>query len=260
MPHQESFETIAGCKIRIMRGGSGEPLLFLHGARGASAWLPFMETLSQRFDLIVPEHPGFGGSDTPDWLDNIGDLAYFYLDLIDALKLQRVNLAGVSLGGWVASELAVRDDSALKTLTLICAAGIHVKGEPKGDIFMWSREEFTRNIFHDQRFAQAMLANAPTDDEFFVEMKNRLATAKLGWQPRLYNPDLHKWLHRITVPTLIVWGDDDKVIPPAYGPAFQKLIPGSRLEIMKNAGHTLQIEKADELAEMITSFVGEARR
>ena len=255
MPYQEHFETIAGCKIRIMRGGSGEPLLFLHGARGASAWLPFMETLSQRFDLIVPEHPGFGGSDTPDWLDNVGDLAYFYLELIDALKLQRINLAGVSLGGWIASEIAVRDDSALKTLTLICAAGIHVKGQPKGDIFMWSREEFIRNIFHEPRFAEAMLAKAPTDDELFAEMKNRLATAKVGWQPRLYNPDLHKWLHRIKVPTLLVWGDDDKVIPPAYGPAFQKLIPGSRLEIMKDAGHTLQIEKADELAAMMTSFI-----
>lgn len=255
MPYQEHFETVAGCKIRIMRGGSGEKLLFLHGARGASAWLPFMETLSQRFDLIVPEHPGFGGSDTPEWLDNIGDLAYFYLDLIDTLKLQRVNLAGVSLGGWIATEIAIRDDSALKTLMLICAAGIHVKGQPKGDIFMWSREEFTRNIFHDPRFAEAMLAKSPTDDELFIEMKNRLATAKLGWQPRLYNPDLHKWLHRIGVPTLIVWGDDDKVIPPAYGPAFQKLIPGSRLEIMKDAGHTLQIEKADELAAMMMSFI-----
>lgn len=260
MPYQEHFETIAGCKIRIMRGGRGEKLLFLHGARGASSWLPFMETLSQRFDLIVPEHPGFGGSDTPDWLDNVGDLAYFYLDLIDALKLERVNLAGVSLGGWIASEIAVRNDTALKTLTLICAAGIHVKGQPKGDIFMWSREEFIRNIFHDPRFAEAMLAMAPSDGEVFIETKNRLATAKLGWQPRLYNPDLHKWLHRITVPTLIVWGDDDKVIPPAYGPAFQKLIPGSRLEIMKDTGHTLQIERADELAALMTSFIEGARR
>ncbi len=112
MPHQESFVTIAGCKTRLMRGGSGEPLLFLHGARGASAWLPFWETLSQRFDVIVPEHPGFGGSDTPDWLDNVGDLAYFYLDFIDALKLKAVNLAGVSLGGWIGAEIAVRDDSS----------------------------------------------------------------------------------------------------------------------------------------------------
>ncbi len=77
MPYQEHFETIAGCKIRIMRGGSGEPSLSAWRARRLRHGCPFMETLSQRFDLIVPEHPGFGGSDTPDWLDNIGDLAYF---------------------------------------------------------------------------------------------------------------------------------------------------------------------------------------
>jgi pimeloyl-ACP methyl ester carboxylesterase len=264
LPYRESFETVAGCKIRIMRGGnsvsSAEPLLFLHGARGASAWLPFFETMSQNFDLIVPEHPAFGGSDTPDWLDNIGDLAYFYLDLIDALKLPRLNLAGVSLGGWIAAEIAVRNQSALKTLTLICAAGIHVKGVAKGDIFMWSREDFIRNIFHDPKFAEAMLAQVPSDAELMTEMKNRLATAKLGWQPRLYNPDLSKWLHRITVPTLIVWGDDDKVFPLPYGEAYAKHIPGSRLEVLKNAGHTLQIEKADELAALMTSFIAGAHR
>jgi pimeloyl-ACP methyl ester carboxylesterase len=263
LPYRESFETVAGCKIRIMRGGSlassGEPLLFLHGARGASAWLPFFKAMSQRFDLIVPEHPGFGGSDTPDWLDNVGDLAYFYLDLIDALKLPRLNLAGVSLGGWIAAEIAVRNQSALKTLTLICAAGIHVKGVAKGDIFMWSREDFIRNIFHDPKFAEAMLAQTPGDAELMTEMKNRLATAKLGWQPRLYNPDLYKWLHRITVPTLIVWGDDDKVFPLPYGKAYNELIPGSRLKVLKNAGHTLQIEKADELAAVMTEFIGKDR-
>jgi pimeloyl-ACP methyl ester carboxylesterase len=255
VPYQESFLTVAGCKTRLMRGGAGEPLLFLHGARGASAWLPVWETLSQRFDVIVPEHPGFGGSDMPDWLDNVGDLAYFYLDFLDALKLERVNLAGVSLGGWIAAELAVRDDSALKTLTLIAPAGIHVKGVAKGDIFMWSREEFTRNLFHNPDLASAALAIAPSEAEQFNEMKNRLATAKLGWQPRLYNPDLYKWLHRITTPTLIVFGDDDKVIPPPYGPAFQRLIPNSRLEVLKGCGHAPQIEKANELAKMMMSFV-----
>jgi pimeloyl-ACP methyl ester carboxylesterase len=255
VPYQESFLTVAGCKTRLMRGGAGEPLLFLHGARGASAWLPVWETLSRHFDVIVPEHPGFGGSDMPDWLDNVGDLAYFYLDFLDALKLKAVNLAGVSLGGWIAAEIAVRDASALKTLTLIAPAGIHVKGVAKGDIFMWSREEFTRNLFHNPDLASAALAIAPSEAEQFNEMKNRLATAKLGWQPRLYNPDLYKWLHRISTPTLIVFGDDDKVIPPAYGAAFQRLIPNSRLEMLKACGHAPQIEKADELAKMILSFV-----
>ena len=205
--------------------------------------------------MIVPEHPGFGGSDMPDWLDNTSDLAYFYLDFIDALKLTKVNLAGVSLGGWIAAEIAVRDDSTLKTMTLIAPAGIHVKGVAKGDIFMWSREEMTRNLFHDPAFASAALAIPPSEAEQFNEMKNRLATAKLGWQPRLYNPHLAKWLHRISVPTLILWGDGDKIIPPGYGPAFRDLIPRSQLHVFANCGHVPHIEYTDDWVARATEFM-----
>src|SRR5262249_37094248 len=146
MPHRETFETFNGCKIRLMRGGQGAALLFLHGAGGARAWLPFIETVSQRFGLVGPRHPGFGASHKPDWLDNVGDLAYFYLDVIEALGLSGVHLVGTSLGGWIAAEIAVRDCHPLKSLTLSASAGIHVKGLSKGDAFMWSPEQATRNL------------------------------------------------------------------------------------------------------------------
>lgn len=255
MPVQETFHTIDHCKIRTMRAGSGPPLLFLHGAGGAGVWLPFMETLSQRFDVIVPEHPGFGASETPDWLDNVGDLAYFYLDVIEALNLDRVNLVGTSLGGWIAAEIAVRDCRKLATLTLSAAAGIHVKGVRKGDIFMWSREQLIRNLFHDPRFAEAALALPVSDDDQMIFAKNNLTTARLAWQPRFHNPHLSKWLHRVSVPTLILCGDDDKVIPPAYGEAYAGLIPGARLEVIPACGHLPQIEKQGEFVETITRFI-----
>src|SRR3954462_15351307 len=119
MPYAENTITVRGMRVRVLRGGSGPPLIFLHGASGHVGWLPFLERLSQRFDVIAPEHPGFGASDDPSWLDQPADLAYFYLDLIDALKLERVHLIGTSLGGWVAAELAVRNTSRLATLTLV---------------------------------------------------------------------------------------------------------------------------------------------
>src|ERR1700736_3257019 len=122
-----SVIAVRGCRIRLMRGGAGSPLVVLHGASGANV-LPFMQQLAQKFDVIAPEHPGFGESDTPDWLDNIHDLAYFYLDLLAALGLDRVHLVGISLGGWVAAELAVRDTGRLASLTLVGAAGLHVNG------------------------------------------------------------------------------------------------------------------------------------
>jgi pimeloyl-ACP methyl ester carboxylesterase len=260
MSPRESFETFAGCKIKLMRGGEGAPLLYLHGARGATAWLPFMEQLSRHFAVIVPHHPGYGESDTPDWLDNVGDLAFFYLDMLDAMKLEGVTLVGSSLGGWISAEIAIRSTRRLRSLVLSCAAGIHVQGVAKGDIFLWSPEQSARNMFHDQKFADEMLAQPMSEDRLMTEAKNRLTTAKLGWQPRLYNPDLPKWLHRIDVPTLLVWGEQDKVIPLPHGPVFQQLIPGSRLEVIKDCGHIPQIERVDEWVGKIVAFAKEAGR
>jgi len=254
MGHAESIETINGCRTRFMRKGSGQPLLFLHGAAGAGAWLPFMEELSNKYDVIVPEHPGFGGSDTPEWLDNIGDLAYFYLDVIDHLGLSGVHLVGTSLGGWVAAELATRDCSKIRTMTLVAPAGVHVKGVVKGDIFMWSPEETQRKLFHNQEIAAAI--PQPADDEqLMVVLKNRLMVAKLGWSPRMHNPDLRKWLHRVSVPTLIIWGDNDQVLPPAYGPAYRDLIPNSELDIIPECGHLPHVEKASEFTAKVTGFI-----
>ncbi len=260
MNGKESYETVAGCKVRVLRGGKGAPLLYLHGARGGGVWLPFMEKLSAHFEVFAPDHPGFGASDTPAWLDNIGDLAYFYLDFIDKFDLKDLTLVGGSLGGWTAAEIAVRNDTALRALVLSCPAGIHVKGQPKGDIFLWSNESLVRNMYHDQKFADEILAVELTEDQQMTLAKNKLATARLGWQPRLYNPHLYKWLHRISVPTLLLWGDDDKVIPPAYGPAFRDLIPGSKLVVFKNCGHVPHVEKMDEWTDAVIAFAKEGAR
>ena len=255
-----SIERIADCNVGLMRSGSGEPLLFLHGARGGGQWLSFMNALSSDFEVLVPEHPGFGSSDTPPWLDNIADLAYFYLDFIERLGLKGVHLVGASLGGWIAAELAVRNQNSLATLTLVAAAGLHLKGVPKGDTFMWSFPELARNLFYDQKYAEWMLLASPSEEEQDLQLKNRLATAKLGWQPRFYNPHLSKWLHRITVPTLILWGANDKLIPAPYAAAFRNAIGGARLEIFENCGHLPQIEKSEQFVVALTQFLQGMRR
>jgi pimeloyl-ACP methyl ester carboxylesterase len=256
----ESWETIAGCKISMLRGGKGAPLLFLHGARGAGVWLPFFEALSSHFEVIVPEHPGFGRSDSPEWLDNVGDLANFYLEFMQKLGLSKVNLVGTSLGGWIAADLAVRDSGPINTLSLVAPAGIHVPGAPTGDLFLWTPEQLVRNLFADQAFAEAMLKHTPDEEERKRQAKNSLTLAKLTWQPRLYDPHLRKWLHRISRPTLIVWGDSDKLIPPVNGPAFRDLIPAARLEVIKNCGHLPHVEKTGELVNHIVKFIEEAKR
>ncbi len=151
----------------------------------------------------------------------------------------------------------MRSCQRLKSLTLVAPAGIHVKGVRKGDVFMWSPEEATRKLYFDPKIAETLLATPPSEAQQMARMKNSLALARLAWQPRFYNPHLSKWLHRVSVPTLIVWGDHDQVIPPAYGPAFAGLVPGARLATVRDCGHLPQVEKPREFIETVTRFLGE---
>src|SRR6202035_4235333 len=132
MPHVEEMLTVNDTTIRLLRGGraGAPPLVFLHGAGGHTGWIGFLDALAEDFAVYAPEHPGFGRSDDPSWLDEVGDLAYFYLDVLAALGLERVHLIGTSLGGWIAAELAVRDASRLAGLTLVGAVGILAGGQP----------------------------------------------------------------------------------------------------------------------------------
>jgi pimeloyl-ACP methyl ester carboxylesterase len=256
----ELVETVAGCRTRLLRGGEGPPLLFLHGAGGVPAWLPFMRRLAERFDVIVPDHPGFGRSDMPDWLDTMGDLAYFYLDFMAQLRLSGVHLIGASLGGWIAMELAVRNTTALSTVMLIAPCGIHLPEAPLEDVFLWNAEQNVRNLYADQRLADMLLSMRANEAEQQRQARNARTAEKIARQPLLHNPHLHKWLHRIDRPTLLLWGDSDKVVPPAYGPAFRDLIPGARLEVVPACGHVPHIEKPDLTATLISEFVARQRQ
>jgi pimeloyl-ACP methyl ester carboxylesterase len=253
--YSTSVIAVRDCRIRLMRGGTGAPLMYLHGASGA-AWLPFLDTLTQKFDVIAPEHPGFGESDTPDWLDTIHDLAYFYLDVLEQLKLDNVHLVGNSLGGWLAAEIAVRNTSRLASLTLCNAAGLTVPGVKQSDSFMMSEEERLRAFFYDAKKAEAMVARVTSPDREDMMLKNRATVAKLSWQPRSHDPHLPKWLHRIDVPTLVIWGDHDKSFPNEHAQAYHRAIPGSQLVMVPKCGHVPQIEKPDEFVAALESFIG----
>ena len=248
-----------GCNVALMRAGSGPPMLVLHGGSGASAWLPYMAKLAEMFDVIVPEHPGFGASDTPDWLDNIHDLAYFYLDFMDRLDLRQVHLVGLSLGGWIGVELAVRDTARLASLTLVGAAGIHVNGVEQIDPFLRTDEQRIRDFFHDPKLADEMVARLTRPELEDIAMKNRVTTAKLAWQPRGYDPHLRKWLHRIKVPTLLIWGANDRLFPMEYAYAYHELIPGSEAVIIPECGHVPNIEKPDAFVRELVGFIERSR-
>ena len=259
MAVQELRHKTRDISVRLRRDGSGERIVFLHGAGGWPAWGPFLQQLAAKYDVLVPEHPGFGLSDNPPAIRNVADMTMYYLDLLDALDGPPVHLIGHSLGGWISAEVAVRNTSRLKSLTLIAPAGVRVKGLICGDNFIWSREEYARNLFYDQKLAEEELARVPTDEEADIDLTNRFMATKLGWEPRWHNPALEGWLHRIRIPTLVVWGRDDKLFPSDYAKAWAARIPDVRVEIFPECNHRPQIEKPDATAQKVLAFVGGQR-
>jgi pimeloyl-ACP methyl ester carboxylesterase len=253
-PFAPSTIEIAGCRIALKRGGRGRSLLYLHGAGGAAVIAPFMTELAASFDVLVPEHPGFGASDEPQWLDNIHDLAYFYLDFIEQLDLRDLTVIGTSIGGWLALEIAIRNASRLRCISVVGPAGIYVPGVKRGDVFLWSPEERVRNLFEDQTLAERMLAQQPTPEEAEAALKNHYTLARLAWEPRLFDPHLHKWLHRIKLPAQVIWGEGDKIIPAAYAEAFKRLIPHARVDVIPRCGHLPPLEKPRDFLRAFLDF------
>jgi pimeloyl-ACP methyl ester carboxylesterase len=240
--------TVEGTDVRVMRRGSGPPLLFLHGSDAFATWQPFMEQLAQRFEVIVPDHPGFGESATPAWLDTIGDLAHFYRMFIDALALHDLTLAGHGIGGWIAAELALRDTDDLRALILIDAAGLPLAVDGI-DTFMCSPDEIRRASFKSMDRAPEL------DDAQRAQIaKNALMTARLAWTPRFYDPQLAKWLHRLRLPTLVVWGAEDAIFPVGQANAFASAIAGARTAVIPDAGHLPHIEQPAAFITAVNAF------
>jgi pimeloyl-ACP methyl ester carboxylesterase len=242
--------------VRIQQAGDGDPtVLFLHGAGGVPVWTPFFDALAEGRRLLVPDHPGFGASPDADHLRDIPDYAMFYLDLLDALDLEDVHVVGHSLGGWIAAEMGVRNEGRVRSWSLVAPAGIRLKGQPMADIFIWSQEEATRNLFHDQSFADRMLAQEPTPDQIDVMLRNRFTFTKLAWQPRGYDPALAKWLHRINRPTTIIWGRQDRLLPSTYADLWSQHLPHAQVHLLDRCGHLPPVEQAEATARLVADHI-----
>lgn len=247
---REQILEMMGHRLRLIEDGEGPPLLFLHGAGGAS-WTPLLQLLATRHRVIAPEHPGFS-TPTPDWLQTIGDLAFFYHDVMDKLGLTKLHLVGHSLGGWTAAEIAVRNTSRLQSLSLLAPAGLHDPAVPYGDIFAWTPEQAARNQVFDQKLAEERL-KARAQPKPGAE-NAKVTVKRLLFEPRLHNPQLVHWIHRIDVPTLFVWGRDDKVVPQALSTSWLPHVKGSRLVTVPECGHAMHTEKPAAVDEAIAAF------
>jgi pimeloyl-ACP methyl ester carboxylesterase len=246
-----------GDRIHLESAGTGAPVVFLRGFDVAFRSDDFLAQLADRFQLIIPDHPGFGGSDTPSWLKGIGDAAYFYLDFLAELGLGPVHLVGASLGGWLAAEIAVRNAVSIRSLTLIGPAGVRKIDTALGDPFIRSAEQSARAMFAAPDFAAQARLPVETDEQIDLHLKNSIGLARLGWQPRLANPELQRWLHRIRVPTCLIWGAADKIMPLAHADVWLAGLVDARLSVIESAGHLPHVEAPEKVAAAVASFINE---
>jgi pimeloyl-ACP methyl ester carboxylesterase len=246
---------VQGGSIALLRGGSGPPLLFLHAAGGAGAWLPFHGQLARHFDVVAPDHPGFGGSDDLPEVEGIDDLVYHYLDVLDRLELERVNVVGGSLGGWIAAELAVHSPERIDRLALLGAAGLRIPGHMATDLFLMTPDQVVATLYKHPEAAAGAFPAEPDVDFILAMYRDMAGLARYGWAPYLSNPKLERRLHRITAPTLVLWADDDRVMPIEHGRRYAERIPGATLRVIEDCGHAMYFERPDAFADAVSEFM-----
>jgi pimeloyl-ACP methyl ester carboxylesterase len=248
-----------GLRIETIEGGEGRPLLFLHPGIGLDAKAtPALDRLATGARLIAPSHPGFGTSDLAPTMTTVDDLAYFYLDLMDQLDLRDTIVVGVSFGGWLAAEIAIKSTARISHLVLANSVGIKVGGRETRDIvdvFAVLEPQFNKLAYADPKAGERDYKALP-EAELIATARNRESLARFAWSPYMHNPKLKSRLHRIRIPTLFLWGRDDCILSESYGRAFAAEIPGAQFELIDKAGHFPHIEQPQAFADRVLAFAG----
>jgi len=263
-------------QLEVLRCESGRrgrsPLLLMHGINNISPEAPFLALLAEHGELIAPSHPGFGHSPRPDDFDTMYDLVRLHLAVLDDIPDEKVTMIGFSFGGWIAAEVAVCRPRKLDRLVLVDPVGIKIGGREERDIvhfFNTSPDELSRRAWHDQASRppgvyglgwQTAVGAAMSDEEMVTLARNWDALCIYAWRPHMYNPQLKQWLHRIAVPTLVLWGASDRIVTPEYGRVYSSLIPGARFEVLERAGHHPELEQPRNFVDAIRDFLDEGPR
>ena len=250
---------VAGVDLHLRKGGSGDPLLILNDEIGHLGALRYQEALAQNYTVYVPAHPGFGQTARLDWVMNMRDLAGWYLMALDELGLRSVNAIGFSLGGWLAAEMATMDPRQFKKLALVGPMGVQPPDGYIYDVFLEVARACITAAFFDSEGTpefQELCPVEPEPEQALAWEVAREEACRLGWRPYMYYPGLPQLLARLKdLPTMIVWGREDGIVPFSAATVYHDSIPGSRLEILDNCGHMPQVEKSVEFLALVGDFL-----
>ncbi|MDH7796915.1 MULTISPECIES: alpha/beta hydrolase [unclassified Beijerinckia] len=254
---QRSVITLGTVEVEIHEEGSGKPILFLHGASGFNPGEPHVPLIAGSRRLLCPSHPGFGRSALPDWIDNVDDVAHLYLDLMDRLGFATVDIIGCSMGGWIAAEMLTKAPERFGKAVLVGPVGIKIGPEDKldiPDIYVMPPTDLPKLIYHDPSkfpFDPTKLS----DEELTIIVRNKESTALYVWEPYMHNPKLPHRLYRVACPTLFVRGSSDGLVSADYVQGYAKLIKGSKIVTLPDAGHVPHVEQPAAFAKTVLEFL-----
>ena len=250
---------IAGVGMRLARAGDGPPLVILHHDIGTLARLPFYDELARRFTVLVPSHFGYDGSQRPEWMRNVRDLAAAHQWLLGDLAITRapqtVSVVGLGFGGWVAAEMATQAPRAFRKLVLVGAMGLKPDRGVIADQALVSYIDYARLGFSDQGAFDRLFGAEPETSRLEHWDLNREMSFRIAWKPYMYNASLPHLLGGVATPTLVVWGRDDRIVPLECGERYAKALPQARLEVVEGAGHYVEMEQPDALVKLVRAFV-----
>ncbi|HVY14513.1 MAG TPA: alpha/beta hydrolase [Rhodopila sp.] len=254
MSWTQTTKSIAGLKLHVSRGGSGAPVLVLHHDIGTPDSLPFYDLLAQRCDVVIPHHPGWGKSERPAWMRHPRDIAAIYGWLLADLGLTGVSLVGLGFGGWVAAEMASQAPAAYRKLVLVSPMGIK---PPEGDIAdqaIVSYIDYPRSGFHAEAAFRKVYGDVSTDQLEAWDIAREMSF-RTAWKPYMYSPTLPHLLGGVRAPALILWGDDNRIVPFSAAAAWHAALPGSEVKTLQSCGHFAEMEQPDQAARLAADFI-----
>jgi pimeloyl-ACP methyl ester carboxylesterase len=245
-----------GTKLHVSRAGKGWPVVVLHHETGTLDRLPFYDALAAHYDVLVPHHPGYSRSERPDWMRSTRDMAIVYRGLLSDLNVEDAALVGLGFGGWIAAEMALMAPADPTRLVLVGAMGLK---PPQGDILdlaITGYVDYARAGFHDQQAFDRVYGAEPSVDQLEMWDICREMSFRIAWKPYMYSQTMPYLLGAVKTPTLVVWGDDDKVVPISAGKRYVAALPNAKMDIVASCGHCVDMEKPAALATLVTNFIG----
>ena len=243
-------------QAEVLRGGEGHPLLYLHGAIGQKGWAPFLDRLAEEFTVYAPFIPGYSSSTGLEHLDDVFDLTLYHFALMDALGLDSAHLVGHFLGGMISADMAATAPSYVDRLVLVAPAGLWRDDAPVADFLAMNSAELEQHLWAGRRDpGGGDMETAERAPELLLpeRVQDLTAAGKFLWP--IPDRGLKRRAYRIKIPTLILWGDQDRFAPQVYAQDFSRIIKGSEVVVMPNAGHLLMLEHPDAFAEAVSSFL-----